>query len=206
MILLMKIKMRELGSIPYLQAWQQMRAFTAARNADTPDEIWLTSHPPVYTLGVSADRSHILRQTAIPIVESDRGGQITYHGPGQAIAYLLIDLRRAGYGIRSLVTKIETAVIELLASESIIGERIAGRPGVFVGGAKIAALGLRVSRGCTYHGVSLNVCCDLSAFAAINPCGWPGLPSTSMRAAGSAIGFEPAGRLLAERLARSVAR
>ena len=200
------MKVRSLGSIPYEQAWRRMRAFTDGRDASTADEIWLTSHPSVYTLGVSADRSHILRETSIPVIESDRGGQVTYHGPGQVIAYLLIDLRRAGYGVKSLVSAIEAAVIALLQSEAIAGERIAGKPGVFVAGAKIAALGLRVRRGCTYHGVSLNVCCDLEPFAAINPCGWPDLRTTSMRAAGSDISPARAGQLLQAALANRLCR
>ena len=202
----MPMKMRNLGCTDYAGACRQMRAFTDRRDSGTADEIWLTSHPPVYTLGVSGDRGDILEETSIPIIESDRGGKVTYHGPGQVIAYLLIDLRRAGYGIRTLVREMEAAVIALLESEAITGERSAGRPGVFVAGAKIASLGLRVRRGCTYHGISLNVCCDLKPFAAINPCGWPDLHVTSMRAAGSAISAGRAGEMLQAHLGERLSR
>jgi lipoyl(octanoyl) transferase len=158
-----------------------MQVFTAARTADTPDELWLLEHPPVYTLGQAGKPEHLLRVTDIPVVCIDRGGQITYHGPGQLIVYTLVDLRRRGYGIRELVGRMEQAVIEVLAARGITAERMAGAPGVYVGGAKIAALGLRVKQGCTYHGLALNVDMDLTPFAAINPCGYPGLLVTQCR-------------------------
>jgi lipoyl(octanoyl) transferase len=158
-----------------------MQAFTARRTADTPDELWLLEHPPVYTLGQAGKVEHLIAATDIPVVPIDRGGQITYHGPGQAVAYVLVDLRRRGFGIRELVGRMEQAVIDLLATQGVAAERLAGAPGVYVGGAKIAALGLRVRHGCTYHGLALNIDMDLAPFAAINPCGYPGMAVTQCR-------------------------
>lgn len=162
-----------------------MRAFTDARTSDTTDELWLVEHPSVYTLGQAGKREHILNAANIPVVESDRGGQVTYHGPGQIVVYTLIDLRRAGLGIRDLVMRLENAVIDTLESYSIdaLGRRDA--PGVYVDNAKIAALGLRVRRGCTYHGLSLNIDVDLAPFAGINPCGYAGMKVTSLLALGA---------------------
>ena len=158
-----------------------MQAFTAARTADTPDEFWVLEHPPVYTQGQAGKPEHLLRATEIPVIRIDRGGQITYHGPGQLVIYTLVDLRRRGYGIRELVQRMEQAVIDMLAAQGVVGERISGAPGVYVGGAKIAALGLRVKHGCTYHGLALNVDMDLAPFSAINPCGLLGLTVTQCR-------------------------
>ena len=158
-----------------------MQAFTAQRTADTPDELWLLEHPPVYTLGQAGKVEHLIAATDIPVVPIDRGGQITYHGPGQVVAYVLVDLRRRGFGIRELVGRMEQAVIDLLATQGVAAERLAGAPGVYVGGSKIAALGLRVRHGCTYHGLALNVDMDLAPFAAINPCGYPGMAVTQCR-------------------------
>ena len=155
-----------------------MQAFTAARTPDTPDEFWVLEHPPVYTQGQAGKPEHLLHATDIPVIRIDRGGQITYHGPGQLVIYTLVDLRRRGYGIRELVQRMEQAVIDMLAGHGVVGERISGAPGVYVGGAKIAALGLRVKHGCTYHGLALNVDMDLAPFSAINPCGLPGLAVT----------------------------
>ena len=155
-----------------------MQAFTAARTAETPDEFWVLEHPPVYTQGQAGRPEHLLHATDIPVIRTDRGGQITYHGPGQLVIYTLVDLRRRGYGIRELVRRMEQAVIDMLAAHNIVGERLNGAPGVYVGGAKIAAVGLRVKRGCTYHGLALNVDMDLTPFTAINPCGFPGLGVT----------------------------
>ena len=172
---------RQLGRVEYEPTWRAMQAFTARRTADTPDELWLLEHPPVYTLGQAGKVEHLIAATDIPVVPIDRGGQITYHGPGQVVAYVLVDLRRRGFGIRELVGRMEQAVIDLLATQGVAAERLAGAPGVYVGGAKIAALGLRVRHGCTYHGLALNVDMDLAPFAAINPCGYPGMAVTQCR-------------------------
>ena len=182
---------KRLGRVEYAPTVQAMRAFTAQRGADTPDELWVLEHPPVYTLGVGADRSHGPHvESAIPVVQSERGGEITYHGPGQAVVYTLVDLARRGVKVRAFVSMLEQSVIELLAEHGATGTRRAGAPGVYVGEAKIAALGLRVSRGRAYHGLALNVDMDLAPFAAIDPCGFPGLRVTQARdlgIAGSAL-------------------
>lgn len=158
-----------------------MQAFTAARTAETPDEFWVLQHPPVYTQGQAGKPEHLLHATDIPVVPIDRGGQITYHGPGQLVVYTLVDLRRRGYGIRELVQRLEQAVIDMLAAHRVVGGRLSGAPGVYVGGAKLAALGLRVKHGCTYHGLALNVEMDLAPFSAINPCGLAGIAVTQCR-------------------------
>jgi len=172
---------RDLGETPYLDTWQLMQAFTAGRNANTPDEIWLTSHPPVYTLGQAGLESHLLQTSRIPLIKTDRGGQITYHGPGQIIVYLLVNLPRRGYGVRELVSRMEQAIIDLLAEQEILAHRREQAPGVYVNDAKIASLGLRVRHGCTYHGLALNTDMDLRPFSAINPCGYANLPVTQLR-------------------------
>ncbi len=187
---------RHLGRVAYEPTWRAMQDFTARRDADTPDELWLLEHPPVYTQGQAGKPEHLIAPTAIPVLPIDRGGQITYHGPGQVVAYLLIDLRRRGYGIRELVTRMEQAVINLLARHGVAAERMAGAPGVYVAGAKIAALGLRVKRGCTYHGLALNVDMDLGPFAAINPCGYPGMAVTQCRTLGVALSMPQAEQAL----------
>ncbi|MDX5364577.1 MAG: lipoyl(octanoyl) transferase LipB [Pseudazoarcus pumilus] len=171
---------KRLGRVDYEAAWEAMRAFTAAREPDTPDEIWLVEHPPVYTLGQAGKPEHLLRSSDIPLVKSDRGGQITYHGPGQLVAYLLIDLTQRGLKVRQLVSVMEQALIDCLAEYGISAERVAGAPGVYVDGAKIAALGLRVRNGRSYHGLSLNVDMDLSPFSWINPCGYEGLQTAQL--------------------------
>ena len=158
-----------------------MRTFTASRSAATPDELWLIEHPPVYTLGQAGRPEHCLRANGIPLVRIDRGGQITYHGPGQVVAYALLDLRRRGAHRPRLVCLLEQAVIDLLADEGVIAARRPGAPGVYVDGAKVAALGLRVKNGCSYHGVALNVDMDLAPFRDINPCGYEGLEVTQLR-------------------------
>jgi lipoyl(octanoyl) transferase len=173
-----QVVIKHLGRVEYEPTWRAMQAFTAARTADTPDEFWVLEHLPVYTQGQAGKPEHLLHATTIPVVRIDRGGQITYHGPGQLVIYTLVDLRRRGYGIRDLVQRIEQAVINMLASLGVVGERISGAPGVYVGGAKIAALGLRVKHGCTYHGLALNVDMDLAPFLAINPCGLSGMAVT----------------------------
>ncbi|OGU23610.1 MAG: octanoyltransferase [Hydrogenophilales bacterium RIFOXYD1_FULL_62_11] len=175
------VVVRQLGRVEYEPAWRAMQTFTAQRTADTPDEIWLLQHPPVYTQGQAGKAEHLIAATDIPVVPIDRGGQITYHGPGQIVAYVLVDLRQRGYGIRELVTRLEQAVIDVLAAVGVSAERQAGAPGVYVDGAKIAALGLRVKHGCTYHGLALNVDMDLQPFAAINPCGYAGMRVTQCR-------------------------
>jgi lipoyl(octanoyl) transferase len=166
---------KRLGRVDYEPTFQAMQAFTASRSPETPDELWIVEHPPVYTLGQAGKLEHILRDVGIPIVKIDRGGQVTYHGPGQVVIYLLLDLPRRKIKVRELVSAIEQAVIDLLAEQGVTAERRDGAPGVYVGEAKVAALGLRIRNGCSYHGVSLNVDMDLSPFAAINPCGYAGL-------------------------------
>jgi lipoyl(octanoyl) transferase len=175
---------RRLGRVAYEPTWRAMQAFNLARTAETPDQLWLVEHPPVFTLGLAGKREHLLAPGDIPIVSTDRGGQVTYHGPGQVVAYPLLDLRRSGYGVKELVRRLEGALIEVLEGYGIRGERRAGMPGVYVGESKIAAVGLRVARGCTYHGVALNVDLDLEPFSRINPCGYAGLAATSLAAQG----------------------
>ena len=171
----MNLLVKRLGRVEYEPTWQAMQAFTATRQPETPDELWIVEHPPVYTLGQAGKPEHVLQDVGIPIVKIDRGGQVTYHGPGQVVIYLLLDLARLKIKVRELVTAIEQAVIDFLATYDITAERRDGAPGVYVGDAKIAALGLKIKNGCSYHGLSLNVDMDLSPFAAINPCGYAGL-------------------------------
>lgn len=173
---------KRLGRVEYEPALEAMRVFTAERGKDTPDEIWLLEHPPVYTLGQAGKPEHLLRNDRdIPLVKIDRGGQITYHGPGQLVAYLLIDLARRNMKVRELVALMEQAIIDTLADYGLAAERREGAPGVYIDGAKIAALGLRVRKGCSYHGLALNVDVDLSPFAGINPCGYEGLKTIRMK-------------------------
>ncbi|MCX7111017.1 MAG: lipoyl(octanoyl) transferase LipB [Proteobacteria bacterium] len=176
----MNLRIKNIGLVDYLATWETMREFTEARHPETTDEIWLVEHPPVFTLGRNGDPAHILNATGIPIVESDRGGQVTYHGPGQLVAYTLFDLNRLGIGIRSLVTGLENAIISTLSQYGIKAEARRDAPGVYVDGRKIASLGLRIRKGCSYHGLSLNVDMDLTPFTAINPCGYPGLEVTRL--------------------------
>lgn len=172
---------RHLGTVEYEPTWRRMQDFTAARDENTGDEIWLLEHPPVFTQGQSGKPEHLLRDIGIPVVKIDRGGQITYHGPGQLVAYLLIDLRRRDIKVRQMVRKMEQALIDLLDGYGITANRLAGAPGVYVDGAKIAALGLRVKNGCTFHGLALNIDMDLSPYQAINPCGYAGMAVTQMK-------------------------
>jgi lipoyl(octanoyl) transferase len=195
---------RQLGRVEYAPTWRAMQAFTGQRTADTPDEIWLLEHPPVYTQGQAGKPEHLIAATDIPVVPIDRGGQITYHGPGQVVAYVLVDLRRRGYGIRELVSRMEQAVIDLLAVHGVSAERLEGAPGVYVGGAKIAALGLRVKHGCTYHGLAFNVDMDLAPFAAINPCGYAGMAVTQCRDLGVKLSLPQAEQALACALQRAI--
>jgi len=166
---------RALGMVEYEPIWRAMQRFTAERTADTPDEIWLVQHPPTYTQGQAGKPEHLLNPSSIPVVKIDRGGQITYHGPGQIVAYLLLDLRRWKINVRELVRLMEQAVIDLLAEYGVSAQGREDAPGVYVGDAKIAALGLKIKNGCCYHGLSFNVDMDLSPFDNINPCGYQGL-------------------------------
>lgn len=190
---------RQLGLVPYVPTWERMREFTLARSDQTPDELWLLEHPPVYTVGIAGKTEHWPRiDNGIPVVRVDRGGQITYHGPGQLVAYLLLDMRRRGLTIRPLVRLMEQAVIKLLADYNIEAQGRSDAPGVYVGEAKVAALGLRVKNGCCYHGLALNVDVDLEPFHAINPCGYAGLEVTSTRR----LGITDSKELIAARLIR----
>ena len=195
---------RALGRVDYPATFAAMQEFTATRSADTPDEIWLCEHSPVFTQGLSGKPEHLLRDIGIPVVQIDRGGQITYHGPGQIVAYLLLDLRRRQLGVRELVRRIEQAVIDLLASHGVQAARLAGAPGVYVGAAKIAALGLRVKHGCSYHGVSFNVDMDLTPYGAINPCGYEGMAVTQLRDLTGECDTERVGQALAGHLTRQL--
>jgi len=170
---------RQLGRRDYLPTWQAMRDFTDRRGDRTPSELWVVEHPPVFTQGQAGKPEHLLSPGEIPVIQTDRGGQVTYHGPGQLVIYLLISLREAGIGIRRLVSVMEDAIIELLAARGISAVSRADAPGVYVAGSKIASLGLRVRRGCTYHGLALNVSNDLEPFRRVNPCGHAGLEVTS---------------------------
>jgi lipoyl(octanoyl) transferase len=209
------IEVRELGRVDYLPCWERMRAFTQARTPATPDELWRVEHPPVYTLGLAGRAEHVLRPGAIPVVASDRGGQVTYHGPGQVVVYTLVDLARARYFIRELVHRIEESVIQTLDALGVQGERVPGAPGVYVrdarrgagptdprfaGLAKIAALGIKVHRGRAYHGVALNVAMDLAPFDAIDPCGYRGLAVTDLAKLGTGAEIGAVASHLLERL------
>ena len=175
---------RHLGRSDYLEVLERMKTFTEERDPSSPDEIWIVEHPPVFTLGQTGGEEHLLTVSDVPVVHSDRGGQVTYHGPGQLVMYLLIDLRIHRLGVRDLVTLIETAVIELLAQHDVRAEARRDAPGVYVDGRKVSALGLRVRKGCSYHGLSLNVAMDLLPFSQINPCGHEGLRVTDTRSLG----------------------
>ena len=195
------VVVRWLGRVPYEPTWRAMQQFTEARDAATPDELWLLEHEPVFTLGMNADPAHVLGAGEIPVIRIDRGGQVTYHGPGQLVVYPLIDLRRAQLGVRDLVTALEGAVIELAARHGIRAECRARAPGVYVAGAKLASVGLRVRRGGSYHGLALNVDMDLAPFARINPCGYAGLEMTQLAALGGPREVRQVGQALAVLLA-----
>jgi lipoyl(octanoyl) transferase len=200
------IRVRRLGTVDFEPTWRRMQSFTAERQVDTADEIWLLEHPPVFTLGLGADAKHLLRDVEVPLIRTDRGGQITYHGPGQLVAYTLIDLRRRSLGVRALVAKLEQGLIELLAGYGIAGTRRERAPGVYVGNAKIGSLGLRVKGGCSYHGVSLNADIDLTPFGAINVCGYEGLAVTRLRDLGVADPTTRIGERLVQCLIDSIGR
>jgi lipoyl(octanoyl) transferase len=181
---------RDLGRQAYEPVWRAMQAFTDARTDATPDELWLVEHDPVFTLGQAGKPEHVLAPGDIPVLNVDRGGQVTYHGPGQLVAYPLLDLRRLKTGVREYVCRIEQAVIDTLDEWNIHGERREGAPGVYVNGAKVAALGIRVRRGCTFHGLAFNIAMDLEPFARINPCGYAGLEVVSMSDLGGPTGLD----------------
>jgi len=198
------IVVRRLGRVDYAPTFHAMQDFTAGRNAETPDELWIVEHPPVYTLGQAGKPEHILQDIGIPIVKIDRGGQVTYHGPGQVVIYLLLDLHRLKIKVREMVTAIEQAVIDLLGHYGVTAERRDGAPGVYVGDAKVAALGLRIRNGCSYHGVSLNVDMDLSPFAAINPCGYAGLKVVQTKDLDIPLSANDAGEQLSQYLLKQL--
>ena len=194
---------KRLGLVEYAPALEAMRVFTAGRDADTPDEIWLLQHPPVYTLGQAGKPEHLLQNPAdIPLVHIDRGGQITYHGPGQLVAYLLLDLPRRKLKVRELVHLMEQAIIDTLADYGLTAVRKDGAPGVYIAGDKIAALGLRVKNGCSYHGLAINVDADLAPFGWINPCGYEGLKTIRMKDFGVDAGVDAVGEVLLGHLQR----
>jgi lipoyl(octanoyl) transferase len=195
-------RLRDLGRQPYEPVWRAMQAFTDARGPDTPDELWLVEHDPVFTLGQAGKPEHVLMPGDIPVIHVDRGGQVTYHGPGQIVLYPLLDLKRLKVGVREYVERIEQAVIDTLAEWNILGERREGAPGIYVGGAKVMALGIRVRRGCTFHGLAFNIAMDLSPFHRINPCGYAGLQVTSVVDLGGPSGLDAVKPVLIEQIAR----
>jgi len=194
------LRQRELGMVDYLDTLNDMRQFTDSRIHDSADEVWLLQHPPTFTQGQAGKSEHVLCNSDIPIVQSDRGGQITYHGPGQLVAYVLLDLRRAGLSVRQLVTQLEHSIIAVLAEYAITALGRPEAPGVYVSGQKIAALGLRVRKGCCYHGIALNVNPDLTPFSYINPCGWANQPVTSMERLGVSDDLSSVGEKLLKQL------
>jgi lipoyl(octanoyl) transferase len=221
---------RTLGRVDHAPTYEAMQAFTAARTADTPDELWICEHAPVFTQGLAGREDHLLAPRDIPVVSTNRGGQVTYHGPGQVVAYPLVDLQRAGYFVKEYVYRVEEAVIRTLATFGVTGHRVAGAPGIYVrlddpgshavlpqrpqkrnpgeplpppdftGLGKIAALGIKVSRHCTYHGVALNVAMDLQPFDRINPCGYAGLPTVDLSTIGVAASWDDAAAVLSQKL------
>ena len=220
------MKTEFLGHTPYLPTYEAMQAFTAARDADTPDVLWVCEHPPTFTQGLAGHSDHLLAPGDIPVVPTNRGGQVTYHGPGQVVAYPLLDLQRAGYFVKEYVFRIEEAVIRTLNHFGVTGHRVAGAPGIYVrlddpashallpqrphkdagttpdfsGLGKIAALGIKVSRHCTYHGVALNVAMDLSPFQRINPCGYQGLQTVDLSTIGVSVSWQEAADVLSHQL------
>lgn len=197
-----RAQLRDLGRQPYEPVWRAMQAFTDTRDADTPDELWLVEHDPVFTLGQAGKDEHVLMPGDIPVLHVDRGGQVTYHGPGQIVLYPLLDLRRLKVGVREYVDRIEQAVIDTLADWNIEGARRDGAPGVYVNGAKVMALGIRVRRGCTFHGLAFNIAMDLSPYQRINPCGYRGLQVTSVVDLGGPSGPESVKPALVGHVAR----
>ena len=224
----MSLEIQQLGRIDYLPTYEAMQVFTAARTPETPDELWICEHPPVYTQGLAGKAEHVFNPGTIPVVQTNRGGQVTYHGPGQVVAYPLLDLKRAGYFIKEYVYRIEEAVIRTLAHWGVTGHRVAGAPGIYVrlddpgshallpqrpsklvpnfeGLGKIGALGIKVSRNCTYHGVALNVAMDLEPFSRINPCGYAQLQTVDLSTIGVSVGWTEAADVLGHKLATYLA-
>ncbi len=199
------VVVHDLGHVEYLESWRAMQSFNQHRDPSTTDELWLLTHPPVYTVGLKGKDRTFIGAHGIPFVHSDRGGDVTYHGPGQIIAYILMDLRRHSWGVKQLVHALEQSVIDLLAQHDIAGARRPGAPGVYVDGRKISALGLRVSRGLSSHGLALNIDMDLEPFSAIDPCGHPGLEVTQLSALGVSMGAEQAAESLTEHLRQNLA-
>ena len=217
------MQIRQLGQVDYLPTYEAMQAFTAGRTPETPDELWLCEHTPVFTQGLAGQASHLLAPGDIPVVQTNRGGQVTFHGPGQVMAYPLLDLQRRGYFVKEYVFKLEESVIRTLAHFGVTGHRVAGAPGIYVrlddpfghaaltgprhpqdpfrGLGKISALGIKVSRHCTYHGAALNVAMDLEPFDRINPCGYAGLKTVDLSTIGVQVTWDEAARVLAEQLA-----
>lgn len=192
---------RELGRQPYTPVWRAMQAFTDARDEATPDELWLVEHDPVFTLGQAGRPEHVLAPGDIPVIHVDRGGQVTYHGPGQLVLYPLLDLKRLKIGVRDYVCRIEQAIIDTCAEWNIHAERKDGAPGVYVAGAKIGALGIRVRRGCTFHGLSFNIAMDLEPFHRINPCGYEGLQTIALSDLGGPASMEVVKTMLLDKIA-----
>ena len=223
----MNIEIRQLGRVDYLPTYQAMQDFTAARDASTPDALWVCEHPATYTQGLAGKIDHILNPGSIPVVQTNRGGQVTFHGPGQVVAYPLIDLKRAGYFIKEYVYRIEEAALKTLAHFGVTGHRVAGAPGIYVrlddpfshaaltgpmnpadpfrGLGKIAALGIKLSRQCTYHGVALNVAMDLEPFSRINPCGYANLKTTDLSTIGVSASWQEAADVLSQKLVTQLA-
>jgi lipoyl(octanoyl) transferase len=223
----MSIAIRQLGQVDYLPTWQAMQAFTDARTPDTPDALWLCQHPPVFTQGLAGKADHVLAPGDIPVVQSNRGGQVTYHGPGQVVAYPLVDLRRAGYFVKEYVYRLEESVIRTLGHFGVTGHRVASAPGIYVrlddpfshaalngpqpghdpfrGLGKIAALGIKVSRHCTLHGVALNVAMDLEPFERINPCGYANLKTVDLSTIGVSATWDEAAHVLGHQLSTRLA-
>jgi len=195
-------RVRDLGRQPYAPVWRAMQRFTDAREETSADELWVVEHEPVFTLGQAGKPEHVLAPGEIPVLHVDRGGQVTYHGPGQLVVYPLLDLRRLKIGVRDYVCRIEQAIIDTLDEWNILGQRRDGAPGVYVGAAKVAALGIRVRRGCTFHGLSFNVAMDLEPFHRINPCGYQGLQVTSVLDLGGPSGMQAVKPVLLAQLAR----
>lgn len=200
----MKVKIKYLGVTAYEPTWRAMQTFTANRTADTPDEIWVTQHPPVYTLGLNRKDIRLPLRQDIPVMEVDRGGKITYHGLGQAVVYVLVDLKRRGLQVLQLVTMLEQAIIQLLTTHGIEAKARTDAPGVYVQEKKIASLGLRLKNGCCYHGLSLNVNMDLTPFDAIDPCGYQGMQVTQLNDLGLSYSVEQASEVLVRLLASSI--
>ena len=200
----MNARARWLGRVEYEPTWRAMQRYTDSRNPASADELWCLEHPPVYTLGMNADASHVLDPGAIPVIGIDRGGQVTYHGPGQLVVYPLVDLKRRGLGVRALVTALETALIDLAAELGVAAAPRREAPGVYVGGAKLASVGLRIRRGCSYHGLALNVAMDLEPFDRINPCGYRGLKVVDLAALGVRLPLKTVASRLVPHLARTL--